>query len=58
MSGDTVAQNPWLSAAEAAAYLRLGKHGFYDRVVHDPSVPRSRVGVRKGLLWRHIGDGF
>ena len=43
----------WLPVPAAVAYTGLGRRTFYERVVHDPSVPRVRVGIR--VLFRR-GD--
>lgn len=55
----------WLPVPEAVAYTGLGRRTFYERVVHDPSVPRVRVGIRvlfrradlDAWLERHLVQG-
>ena len=40
----------WLPVPAAVTYTGLGRRTFYERIVHDGTVPRVRVGIR--ILFR------
>lgn len=47
----------WMAAADSATYLGLGLSAFYRHAVHDPSLPRVRIGIRV-LFRRRDLDGW